>query len=151
MSPQKKILLGVSAVLFVLGTVIAVAMLVRPTAPPVITGVLIPGAKPLRDFLLIDHNERVFTREDLLGQWHIVSYGYTSCPDICPMTLTILAQVARSIEKDQVFTDVQFLFYTIDPERDTTERLAEYVSWFHEDFVGLTRDDTAEPANHSFE
>ena len=151
MSPKKTILLGILTVLVLLATVMGVAMLARPAPPPVITGVLIPDAIPLKEFSLVDHNNRKFTRQNLLGQWHIVSYGYTYCPDICPMTLTTLAQVARSIEKDQVFTDVQFLFYSVDPGRDTVARLAEYVPWFHDEFIGLTLADTDESPDLSFE
>ena len=151
MSPQKKILLGILTVLLAVTTVVAVMMLSKPAPPPAITGVLIPAAKPLQKFSLLDHNNRLFTRRDLLGQWHIISYGYTYCPDICPMTLTTLAQVARRIRQDQVFTDVRFLFYTVDPGRDTPARLAEYVPWFHKEFVGLTRLDTVGTPDLGFE
>ena len=135
----------------VIAAVVAVAMVSKPVSPPVITGVLIADAIPLKDFSLVDHNNQKFTRQNLLGQWHIVSFGYTYCPDICPTTLTILAQVARSIEKDHAYTDVQFLFYSVDPGRDTASRLAEYVPWFHKDFVGLTMVNTADSPDLSFE
>ena len=152
MSPQQKeIVLGIFTAFVLIATIIAVAIMARPVAPPAITGVLIPGTTPLREFSLIDHNNQSFTRQNLLGRWHIISYGYTFCPDICPTTLTTLAQVAQNIEKDQVFTDVQFLFYTVDPERDTVVRLAEYLPWFHKDFLGLTRVDTGDAPDLSFE
>jgi len=151
MSPQKKIQLGIFVTLLVLAAVIAAATLSRPAAPPSITGVIIPSALPLKDFLLVDHHNRKFTGQDLLGKWHIVSYGYTYCPDICPTTLTTLAQVATKIERDREFDDVGFLFYTVDPERDTTDRLAEYVTWFNSEFVGLARVNKNDTTDLSFE
>jgi protein SCO1/2 len=150
-SPQKKIQLGIAVVLSVVTIVIAVAMITRPLTPPVITGVLIPEALPIKEFSLLDHNNREFSNTDLAGQWHFISYGYTYCPDICPTTLTTLAQVAKSIEKDQKFSDIEMLFYTVDPERDTTDRLAEYLPWFHPGFVGLTAGTTAETGGLAFE
>jgi protein SCO1/2 len=115
MSPQKKILFGIFSLLLALAAVVSAALLSRPMPPPSITGVLIPDSLALKEFSLVDHNNREFTRQNLLGRWHIVSYGYTHCPDICPTTLTTLAQVAHNIEKDQAYTDVQFVFYSVDP------------------------------------
>jgi protein SCO1/2 len=151
MSPQKKILFGIFSLLLAIAAVVSAALLSRPIQPPSITGVLIPDSLALKEFSLVDHNNREFTRQNLLGRWHIVSYGYTHCPDICPTTLTTLAQVAHNIEKDQAYTDVQFVFYSVDPERDTSARLAEYVGWFHEDFVGVTRSGTTDTPDRSFE
>lgn len=145
LSLKSKVSLCVVAVLLALCAVTAVAMFTRPAQAPAISGVLVPNANPLQEFALVDHHNRAFTRADLLGQWHIVSYGFTHCPDVCPTTLMTLAGVARLIEKDQAYTDVRFLFYTVDPERDTPGRLAEYVPWFHKDFVGLTHPDVENP------
>ena len=150
-SLKNKIWLSSVSVLLALLAVIAVAMYNRPETPPTITGVLIPKAIALKDFSLLDHHNQAFTRQQLLGQWHIISYGYTYCPDICPMTLTTLARVARRLEQDQALTDVRFLFYSVDPKRDTPTRLAEYVPWFHQDFVGLTRDDADDSFHLPFE
>ncbi|TDI88737.1 MAG: redoxin domain-containing protein [Candidatus Dadabacteria bacterium] len=66
----------------------------------------------------------------------LIAWGYTNCPDICPLTLTNLKEVMDSLGQDA--KDVQVLFITVDPERDTVERLNSYVPYFHEDFIGLT-------------
>ena len=150
-SLKRQITLCVVAVVLALAAVTAVGMYSRPTPAPAVSGVVVPDGKPLQPFSLVDHNNRAFTREDLLGQWHVVSYGYTHCPDVCPTTLMTLAGVARLIENDPDYNDVRFLFYTVDPERDTVARLAEYVPWFHEDFVGLTQPEPIDAPELAFE
>ncbi|GMR18745.1 MAG: SCO family protein [Gammaproteobacteria bacterium] len=66
----------------------------------------------------------------------IVLFGYTSCPDVCPTSLYTLKQVMDKLGEDS--GQVQVLLITVDPERDSSERLKEYVSYFHRDFIGLT-------------
>ena len=62
----------------------------RPDSPPLIQGVLLPDARELRSFSLYDHHNQTFSNADLQGRWHLVSYGFTTCPDICPTTLSEL-------------------------------------------------------------
>lgn len=138
-SLKRQILLCFTAAVLALSAIAAAAMFSRPVQAPAVAGVLIPNGKSLQPFSLVDHRNRAFTHADLVGQWHLVSYGYTHCPDVCPTTLMTLAGVARLIENDPDYDDVRFLFYTVDPDRDTVARLAEYVPWFHEDFIGLTQ------------
>lgn len=78
---------------------------------------------------------------DFHGKAVIVFFGYTSCPDICP---TALAKYAALLQAPGLGAErVQVLFVTLDPERDTPARLAEYVPWFHPSFIGLTGDPRA--------
>jgi protein SCO1/2 len=121
-------------------TVAAVVLLSRQPAPPQIQGVLLPQARPLPDFQLVDHRNNVFTNSDLRGRWHLVSYGFTTCPDICPTTLTQLATATRKLQ-DQGHAELQVLFYTVDPARDTVTQLSTYVPYFDPGFIGLTRID----------
>jgi len=102
---------------------------------PTIQGVVIPDGKTIDDFALISHENTAFTERDLLGRWHILAYGYTDCPDICPTTLNTLAQVSKRLTQ---YKDVRMLFYTIDPQRDTVEHIAKYIAYFGEAFVALT-------------
>jgi protein SCO1/2 len=108
----------------------------QPSAPPVIQGVFLPQAQDLPDFSLVDHHNQAFNNTNLLGKWHIVSYGFTTCPDVCPTTLVQLAQVQSLLGARA--SDIQVLFYTVDHQRDTPEQMASYISFFHPDFVGLT-------------
>ena len=76
-----------------------------------------------------------------MGRWSFIFFGYTHCPDVCPTTLSVLNSVARKLEgrKDQV----QFVFISIDPERDTPEKLGQFVSYFNGTFIGATGTDDA--------
>lgn len=106
--------------------------------PPAIQGAYLQPARGLPSFTLTDHNHETFSRQRLRGQWHLVSYGYTHCPDICPMTLATLSRWVRTLESRNIYPDLKVLFYSVDSERDTPEVLAEYVPYFHPDFLGLT-------------
>jgi len=87
-------------------------------------------------FQLADQTGATFTDRDLAGDYALIYFGYTYCPDVCP---TELGQIAAAI--DELGADgarVRPVMITIDPERDTPEVLAEYVPLFHERLVGLT-------------
>lgn len=73
---------------------------------------------------------------DFRGQAVILFFGYTQCPDVCPTTLSRFAAVDKALGPDG--KRLQVLFVTLDPERDTPARLAEYLAWFHPSFLGLT-------------
>jgi len=107
--------------------------------PPSIQGAYLQPARNLDSFHLLDHNHRSFTREQLKGQWHLIAYGYTHCPDICPLTLVRLAELKRTLDEEDTYPDLQVLFYSVDSARDTPEQLALYTQYFHPDFIGLTR------------
>jgi protein SCO1/2 len=125
-------------------------LLNRPVSPPQIQGVLLPQTRELPNFRLLDHHNRLFTNEDLKGRWHLVAYGFTTCPDICPTTLSQLASVIRQLEK-QGHSDLRVLFYSVDHRRDTVAQMASYVPFFHPDFIGLTHRDDSENPHLPFE
>ncbi len=85
------------------------------------------------DFELL-HEGRPFQLERLRGKPLILYFGYTFCPDVCPLGLSTIREVLRSSED---FEDVPALFITVDPERDTKERLKEYTAFFHSNIKGL--------------
>jgi len=96
-----------------------------------------PGEmEPGRRFMLIDHNGELFTDKDMLGKYQLIAFGYTSCPDICPTSLTILSSAMDLLGKQGRL--VQPYFITVDPERDTAAVMKEYVGHFHKDLIGLT-------------
>jgi protein SCO1/2 len=107
-------------------------------SPPKINGVVIPQAQSLKSFSLVSHQNTVYNNQSLQGNWHILSYGYTDCPDICPTTLALLAQVEQKVIASGQYTDLDILFYTIDPQRDTVAKLAQYIPFFSSRFIGLT-------------
>lgn len=89
------------------------------------------------EFELVNHNNEIVTDKDFLGKYMIVYFGYTYCPDVCPMDLQIMADALNHLEAEDLAM-LNPVFVTVDPERDTTEVMAEYTSYFHEDLIGLT-------------
>jgi protein SCO1/2 len=92
----------------------------------------------LPDFQLIDHNKQIFTAENLKGYWSLVFVGYTYCPDICPTTLAELKGVYPELQKIPSDFPIQVVLLSVDPKRDTPERLNEYINFFHADFIGVS-------------
>lgn len=90
------------------------------------------------EFNLIDHNQQVFTSEDIRDQWTLWFFGFTHCPDICPQTLGLLSAVLNNIKTKHNIDDVSIVFVSVDPTRDTPENLKEYVSSFGENVIGAT-------------
>ena len=94
----------------------------------------------LETFSLIDDAGNEFTNEDLNGQWSLVFFGYTFCPDICPLTLASLKQFYELLGKHGENADIQVVMISVDPERDTQEVLSNYVKYFNTEFTGVTGD-----------
>ncbi len=94
-------------------------------------------AKSLPQFALEDHLGKAFTNESLFGQWSFVFFGYTHCPDICPTTLVLLNEVDEILKKTPDVALPKIIFISVDPERDTKELLANYVTYFNSEFVGV--------------
>ena len=95
----------------------------------------ITGADFAHDFHLTDHNGHARTLADFKGKAVALFFGYTHCPDVCPTTMADLASAMRLMGERS--NDVQVLFVTLDPERDTQELLAQYVPSFDSRFLGL--------------
>ena len=93
------------------------------------------------EFSLIDHHGSPFTREDLIDQWTLIFFGFTHCPDICPTTMVELAELKAQLMGTEA-SDAHVVMLSVDPARDTPERLAQYVPYFHADFIGVTGDFT---------
>lgn len=93
------------------------------------------------DFHLVDQNGKPRSLADFRGKVVLVFFGYTHCPDVCPTTLATLASARKSLgaQADRV----QVLFVTVDPGRDTPQRLAQYLRGFDSSFLGLWGDDAA--------
>ncbi len=87
---------------------------------------------------LVDEAGRPFTAQSLQGHWSYVFFGFTHCPDICPTTLALLKQVRTELDDLPVESRPRVLLFTVDPERDTPEKLREYVRFFDPSFSGVT-------------
>ncbi len=93
--------------------------------------------RDLGEFELVDHHGQPFTAASLEGQWTLIFFGFTFCPDICPTTMAFLAELVRELEGTEV-ADTEVVMFSVDPARDTVEQLAAYVPYFHPEFTGVT-------------
>jgi len=98
-------------------------------------------AKKLPDFTLTGSGDEVLDLDHLKGKWSFIFFGYTHCPDVCPTTMASLGMAFKILEKDPtVSSQIQGIFVSVDPERDSPELLDKYVAYFHPDFQGVTGD-----------
>jgi protein SCO1/2 len=112
-----------------------------PPPPTLVGGTLLPQPRPLEPFRLTAHDGTPFELSSLEGHWSFLTFGYTQCPDVCPMVLTTLNAVAARIP-DRT-PRPEFVFVSVDPERDTPEQLGRYVAYFNPAFRGVTGPDPA--------
>lgn len=96
-----------------------------------------PEPKPISVFDLRDHKAESFGLDQLRGQWTLLFFGYTSCPDICPTTMFILRSIVSELEKSGA-TSPRIVLVSVDPERDDSETLGKYVTHFGKDFLGVS-------------
>jgi protein SCO1/2 len=95
-------------------------------------------AKILPDFKLIDHNNQVLGKAELAGRWSILYFGYTHCPDVCPVDLNILGEMLNAIDDSDTRRLIQVIFVSVDPERDTPDVLKSYLQNFHPEIIGAS-------------
>lgn len=105
------------------------------SAMPEVEALVYEQARPLSDFSLQDQNAQPVTKQTLLGQWNLVFLGYTSCPDICPLTLAKLKSVYNALHADY---PLQIWFLAVDPKRDTTAKRKAYIDYFNPDFLAVS-------------
>jgi protein SCO1/2 len=147
---QPRLILTSAMLSLALAVWLAVAWINRSEPAPLIQGVLLPDAKPVDVFQLTDHQGHTFSNADLLGAWHLLSYGFTTCPDICPTTLFTLDALVQQLT-DAGHEPPRVLFYTVDHRRDSAAVLADYVPWFNPQFLGLTHGDHPDNPHLPFE
>jgi protein SCO1/2 len=110
-----------------------------PPPPPDISATVLPTPRPIGAFHLLDQYHKPFDESRLRGHWSFVFFGYTHCPDVCPTALATLASVYRGLgDVPELKADTQVVFVSVDPQRDTPDQLAAYVSYFDTDFIGAT-------------
>ena len=130
-------------VLLIVTAVIGLTMLVELVfrKPYSFHGTVINPPLPVTDFSLQTANEEVFRLSEQKGKIVLLFFGYTSCPDVCPVTLATFKQVNDNLGEDA--QKVRFVMITADPDRDTPDKVAEYAARFNPEFIGLSGDMTA--------
>jgi protein SCO1/2 len=121
-----------------LGVAVYLALDARTQRGPDIAGYVLAKPRPLPAVALVDERGARFTPEDFRGHWSLLYFGYTYCPDVCPLTLVELAGLKRRLEEQLFAARVEYYLVSVDPRRDTPERLREYVAFFDPAFHGLT-------------
>jgi protein SCO1/2 len=115
----------------------------RQEGPPTMTAALriLPEPRVIADFELVDQDGASFSLEQLRGKWSLLFFGFTHCPDICPSTLYDLQQVNQALAPGaEGQAAYQVVFVSVDPERDSPERLKEYTAYFDPDFLAASGD-----------
>lgn len=144
MSQSRNIKLTVAGLLAFI-TLIVAGFVHKITLPRVMTTsemklnglYLLDTPRDIGEFALVDHHGKPFDPERLKGQWSLVFFGFTFCPDICPTTMAFLNDFMASLEGTEA-QDTQVVMVSVDPARDTVEKLASYVPYFNPDFIGVT-------------
>ncbi|MCG9965637.1 MAG: SCO family protein [Shewanella sp.] len=138
---QKRIpntLLVIAILLIGLGGLLAVK-LTPPKPVELQSGFLFPNAFGLAPFELVDQHQQAFTNANLTDQWSLFFIGFTYCPDICPTTLNKLAAAYSELKK---VAPIQVVFLSVDPKRDTPDKLLSYVNFFNPEFKAVTGEQT---------
>lgn len=104
------------------------------------TLMVLPEPRIIADFALVDDQGQPFSLENLRGQWSLMFFGFTNCPDVCPSALYDLNLVTEKLKelRGEKFPGTQVVFVSVDPERDTPEKLSEYLGYFNPHFIGVT-------------
>ncbi|MGK9067048.1 SCO family protein [Stutzerimonas chloritidismutans] len=99
--------------------------------------VMLPQGRDIPDVTLTNQDGEPVSTAELEGQWNLLFFGYTFCPDICPATLAELRHLRGKLP-DEVKQRLQPILVSVDPERDTPEQLKQYLDYFGAGFIGLT-------------
>jgi protein SCO1/2 len=122
----------------VLGYLAARAVFAPPAPPALVRGSLLSESAALPALSLTDQDGRPMGADAFKGRWTLVFFGFTACPDVCPTTLAMLAQVDRQLQDLAPVDRPRVLLITVDPERDDAARLRPYVRSFNPGFLAAT-------------
>jgi len=139
MSNRYWISVGAIAVVAALAGVYVARMLNQPAVPSLESGTSLPQARVLPDFNLVDTQGQATSPASLRGHPTLVFFGFTHCPDVCPTTLALLANVQKqAVQQHPAMAGIKVALISVDPERDTPEQLGSYIASFRGDLIGLT-------------
>lgn len=138
MNPRNIFIATVAIAAIAMGAWLSFQAASPPAEPRAAT--ILPGANELPDFDLLDHTGDAIGAGVFSGHWDLVFFGFTHCPDICPLTLQVLAAAKKQLAANGVEPLPRIVLVSVDPERDTPEKLAQYVTYFGEDNLGITGD-----------
>jgi len=136
---------GLLRILVIALIALVAAMMLLPRPGDLIrdpeTATVLDVPRPLPDVALIDADGEPFSISSLAGRETLVFFGFTNCPDICPLTLAQIARALGMLRERAPNALPQVLFVSVDPARDTPERIRSYVTAFDSEMIGVTADD----------
>jgi len=140
MKSRAPIYAGIAIVAIIVGFLSAqFSTSMHPTSGvALLNGTMLPEARALPAFELVNQHNEPFGTKQLKGHWSIMFFGYTNCPDVCPTTLATLARVDKQLASLPAAQHPQVVFVSVDPKRDTVKQLNNYVTFFSPAFIGLT-------------
>lgn len=141
MSRHQLILIALVAIVAAIGGALVSRGMLGTTGVPqtaMTAGTLLTPPRPIKDVALVDHTGNAFDVARLQNRWTLMFFGFTNCPDVCPATLTVLAQVEKRLQDLPGSQQPQIALVSVDPERDTPEQIGKYVGFFSPNFIGVT-------------
>lgn len=136
MGPRNRIV----AVVLVVALAAGIFVATRLQQPPdeLQSALVLPAPTPLPEFTLLDQFGNDVSRDSFRDHWSLVFFGFTHCPDICPITLQVLASARDSLRAAGQQPLPRIVLVSVDPERDTPELMGKYVDYFGEGNLGVT-------------
>ena len=110
----------------------------NPKSVPLKQGLILSSPRSLKPFELIDSKGHMFSQKNFRGHWNLLFFGFTHCPGICPATMAKLNKAYHYLKQQQVQPLPKIIFISIDPERDSPEKIQQYVNTFNKNFIGVT-------------
>ena len=135
MGPKNVFIAAVLAAALALGVIVAMRM---QTPAELHSAFVLPTPTPLPEFELVNQKGEGVTLETFRNHWSLVFFGFTHCPDICPTTLQILSVARKTLADNGQQPLPRIVLVSVDPERDTPELMAQYMSYFGDDNLGIT-------------
>lgn len=136
MNPRRAFIILVSLAAIAAGAWFSLQLASPPPVPG--TATVLPVTSELPQFSLLDQHGEAIGREIFEGQWDLLFFGFTQCPDICPLTLQVLANAQQQLQDAGQLPLPRIVLVSVDPERDTPEVIGQYVDHFGKDSLGIT-------------
>jgi protein SCO1/2 len=99
-------------------------------------GMIFPAPRDIKSFSLMTADQQKFTEKDFYQHWTLLFFGFTHCASVCPTTLDVMNHAYKDLHAK--YPDLRVVLVSVDPERDTTASLAQYVKGYNQDFIGIT-------------
>lgn len=138
MDSRKYFIASVAIIAIVTGIWLTSRVLSPPPLPQ--TATMLPATTELASFSLLDQHGAEFTASSFAGRWNLVFFGFTHCPDVCPLTLQVLSDARQKMVDAGEDELPRIVLVSVDPERDTPQLMGQYVAHFGDDTIGVSGD-----------